>query len=344
MKALFVGLGSIGQRHLRNLKTLCGDDLELLAYRALGSRGMIDSSGKFHADIDPAEYHRVKVFNSLDAALEQTPDITVIANPSSLHVQTAIAAANAGSHLLIEKPLSDSMDGLDELTDIVDRNKLVAAVAFQFRFHPTLNAVKRWLTEGRIGDIVLARLVNGEYMPGWHPWEDYRGTYPAVKALGGGAIATQSHEFDYAHWLFGSPRSVYALGGHLSDLEMDVEDVALVTIDFGSSEKALPVSISLDYLQRPPTKTCSIVGTKGKIECDLLSWEATLTPADGDESEIAAHPEFERNEMYSLLLKNFLQSVSGDASPVVSLAEAIESMRTIDSAKASLRSGRPVTL
>jgi predicted dehydrogenase len=343
MKALFVGLGSIGQRHLRNLKRIAGSDLQLLAFRARGGRGLLNDQGEFNADVDPADYHGMRVFPSLEAALAERPAVTFVTNPTSKHLEVAIAAARAGSHLVIEKPLSHSTEGLDQLQTAVAKAGVVAAVAYQLRFHPALATVRAWLAEGRIGRVVSAQLSNGEYMPGWHAYEDYRGTYAARRDLGGGAIGTQSHELDYALWLFGRPRTVYALGGHLSRLDLDVEDTATLLLDCGS-DHPLPVSVHLNYLQKPPVKQCTIVGDRGTIRCDILACTAHLTDVDSGQTTSYAASEFQRNDMYIAFLRAFLAAIDGRGEVTVSLQEAIATMHTIGAAHTSMATGQVVSL
>jgi predicted dehydrogenase len=122
--------------------------------------------------------------------------------------------------------VSDTLDGVDALVDTVERRGLVAAVGCQLRFHPCLLRLRALLAGGAVGRIVAVRVAVGEYLPGWHPYEDYRGGYAARRDLGGGVVLTLVHELDYVYWLFGLPRRLWAVGGHLSRLELDVEDTA----------------------------------------------------------------------------------------------------------------------
>lgn len=344
MKALFVGLGSIGQRHLRNLKRLHPADLHLTAYRARGGRGLLDDFGRFDPTIDPADYHGVKIFHSLAEALEEGPDITIVANPTALHLDAATAAVGACSHVLIEKPLSHSSEGVVALATALREQKVVGSVAYQFRFHPALVTAKAWLEQGRVGRIVSAHLINGEYMPGWHSYEDYRGTYASSRSLGGGAIATQSHELDYAFWLFGAPHRVYASGGHLSDLDIDVEDVAALTLQCGDAARTFPVTVNLDYLQRPASRRFTIVGTNATMQCDLVKAHLELTETSSGRVESVSWPAFQRNDMYLDMLRSFLRAVATHGTPPVPVSEALTTMRTIDAAHASLASGQAVAL
>jgi hypothetical protein len=194
-----------------------------------------------------------------------------VTNPNTCHVPVALAAARAGCHLFIEKPLSHSLEGVAELIEIVESRHLVAFVAYQFRFHPGLRALKSLIDAGRLGRLAAAHIVNGEYLPDWHPYEDYRQTHPARRDLGGGALRIQTHELDYALWLLGMPARVYAVGGHLSRLEIDVEDSVSLLLTCEHDGRPVPVHVHLDYLQRPPQRVCEIVGDAGKVRFDYYA-------------------------------------------------------------------------
>jgi len=174
MKFLIAGLGSIGRRHLRNLIALGENDV--LLYRTHSSTLPDKDLGNF-----PVE-------SSLDAALTQKPTAVIVSNPTSLHLDIAIPAAEAGCHLFLEKPISHSLHRVPEFKYLVEQQKVQVFTGFQFRFHPGLIAIKRLLSEGVIGQPLSVRAHWGEYLPNWHPWEDYRHSYSARPDLGGGML------------------------------------------------------------------------------------------------------------------------------------------------------------
>jgi len=188
MKFLIAGLGSVGRRHLRNLLSL--GEKDILLFRTLQSTFPDD------------ELAGLPVETNLNAALAKQPDAVIIANPTALHLQVAIPAANAGCHLLLEKPISHSMEGVDLLESALKQGGGNVLVGFQFRFHPGLIQAKRWLDDGQIGRPLSFRAVYGEYLPSMHPWEDYRQSYSARQDLGGGVLLTLCHPLDYARWLW----------------------------------------------------------------------------------------------------------------------------------------------
>ena len=340
MKILFVGLGSIGQRHLRNLRRLLGDTAEIIAYRERYTVPMLNDQQEVIENRSIAREYQVREIGTLEEALSEKPDIALIANPSSMHIEVAIKAAKAGCHLFIEKPLGAQHDGIGELIELVERRHLVAFVAYQLRFHPGLQRIFRWLQEQRIGKLISAHIVNGEYLPNFHPYEDYKISYAARRDLGGGCILTQTHEFDYIYWLFGIARRIVSIGGQLSDLELDVEDAVTILMECRCGEAPLPVSLCLNYVQSPPRRTCTIVGTKGKIELDFYAGRLELQPFKSDEIELYDLSYLDRNDMFLAELEHFLQCVSSKSDPVVNLRSGYESLRMALAARASLESGK----
>lgn len=325
---LVVGLGSVGGRHVRNLRRLI-PGVRVVAYREERQRPADDLIGSWLVE-----------YTDLKQALAQQPVAAIVCNPTSLHLAVALPAARAGCHLFIEKPLSHSLEGLDELSRIIREQPLVAMVGFQFRFHPGLRTVKQLLDEGAVGRVVHALAHWGEYLPGWHPWEDYRRSYSARADLGGGAILTLCHPLDYLHWLLGTVRAVTATTGRISGLELDVEDTADVTLQFVSGAMG---TVHLDYVQRPPSHWLQITGTTGTIRWDNADGTVHCYRADrGEWERIPAPAEFERNTMFLDEMRHFLDCTAGRAEPLVTLDDGIRALEVALAAKLSAAEGRVV--
>lgn len=344
MKVLFCGLGSVGQRHLRNLGAVLGEDVEVLAWRARGGGPVLNADMTVRPGADLESTYGIRSFARLDDALAERPEAAFITNPNTLHVSTALAAARAGCHLFIEKPLSHDDAGVAELIAEVERRRLVAVVAYQFRFHPGLRWVKGLLDKGRLGRVVAAHVVNGEYLPDWHPWEDYRETHPARSDMGGGCLNIQTHELDYVVWLLGMPRRVFAVGGHLSCLEVSVDDSVSLLLECNHDGRPVPVHVHLDYLQRPPQRVCEIVGDAGRLRFDYYANAAEFHDLHERTTEVLRFDRFERNQMFIDELRHFLACVRGDEIPLVDVREAVRSMRVGRAAADSLRSGQAVDI
>lgn len=344
-----IGLGAIGQRHLRNLQQLLGDELEVLAWRTRRLKHVLTPQMEIEENADLEARFGITVFTDLNEALAQKPDIAIIANPTHAHIPAAITAARAGCHLFLEKPLSHSLDGVDELAQIVREKKLVAFVGYQLRFHPCYKLVHELLEQEVIGQPLTARIAFGEYLPGWHPYEDYRQSYAARRELGGGVVLTQIHDLDIALWLFGMPRRVFALGGHWSTLELDVEDTVSMLFECeysgdGKPARALPVHVQQDYLQRPGTRTLEIVGETGKIVLDLPTARVEVFRADAHRTEIHSFEGFERNTIFLEEMQHFLDCIKNGARPLVDIEEGARSLRVALAALRSVETGNVVTV
>ncbi len=344
MKILMIGLGAIGQRHVRNLRMLYGDQVELIAYRARNQSPALTDSMQVEPGQDLHTKYTIRGFDDLPSALEQKPQITFICNPSSLHISSALLAARAGSHLFIEKPLSGDMDGVAELQQVVQEKRLVAYVGYQMRFHPCLSRLHTLLSAGSIGKVLVVRVEVGEYLPGWHTYEDYRLSYAARRELGGGALLSQIHEFDYLYWFFGLPSRIFTLGGHLSSLELDVEDVASTLMEFHTEDYKFPAHVQQDYIQRPPSRTCQVIGEAGKILVDLNALSLRHYDAAGQLVIDENFAGFQRNQLFLDELSHFIACVKGEQQPLVDLHAGVQSLRMALAARQSLQTGEIVSL
>jgi predicted dehydrogenase len=344
MRALFIGLGSIGQRHLRNLLSLA-PTAKVSALRHSRTVPVLSENNQVVQGADIVRHYGITEFDSLEVSLSTRPDLIFITNPSNLHCEMATLALDTQAFIFIEKPLSNDWRGVEQLA-AKERATGVQriAVGYQFRFHPALRLVSGMLKENRIGRIVGVRLVNGEYLPGWHPYEDYRNSYAARRDLGGGALVTQIHDFDYAMSLFGNPNRIFAVGGQLSSLEVDVEDSVQVLMSCNRDGNVFPVSISQDYLQWPPQRGFAVVGDQGRIDCDLIRNVVTLSNRTLEKEEHHEFPGFVRNEMFMDVMRNFLAFAAGEEEPAVDLACGMASLKVALAARKSMEQSEVISL
>ena len=253
MKILIAGLGSIGRRHFRNLLALGEKDLVL--YRTNKATLPGDELAGFPVETDLAL-----------ALKKHKPQAVVVSNPTALHMDIAIPAAQAGCAILLEKPIAENLEKVAELRETAARSGSKILVGFQFRFHPTLNKARELIAAGAIGRVLTAHAHWGEYLPNWHPWEDYRQSYAARADLGGGVIVTLTHPLDYLRYLLGEVKSLWSFNGHISPLELSgVEDTAEIGMKFVGGVIA---GVHVNYFQRPPVHRLEIVGTGGTLRWD----------------------------------------------------------------------------
>lgn len=338
MRFLIAGLGSIGRRHFRNLIALGEKDLVLLRTR--------------NATLPEDELEGYPVETDLKEALRKhKPDAVIVANPTSMHLDVAIPAAKAGCHILLEKPVSHSLERLDVLQQAAEKSGSKILVGFQFRYHPTLNKARELIHSNTLGEILTIHAHWGEYLPQWHPWEDYRQSYAARADLGGGVIVTLTHPLDYLRYLLGEVESLWSFNGHISSLAIDVEDVAEIGLKFASGTVG---GVHVNYFQRPPVHRLEIVGTNGTLRWDnaygLLqlykmpaSFGSYADQPPAPVMETFSPPEgFERNQLFAAQTRHFIEVVRGESEPVCSLEDGVMALRLALAAYESQKTGRRI--
>jgi len=338
MKILIAGLGSIGRRHLRNLIGLGEKELILLR--------------SHHATLPADELAGYPVETNVKEALEKhKPNAVIVANPTALHLDVAIPAAQAGCHILLEKPIANSLERVNELREAAQKSGSRILVGFQFRHHPTLLKSRELIQQGALGKVLTVHAHWGEYLPQWHPWEDYRQSYAARADLGGGVIVTLTHPIDYLRFIIGEVDSLWSFNGHLSPLELDVEDTAEIGLAFASGAVG---GVHLNYVQRPPVHRMEIVGTGGTFRWDnadgILHFHKMPAPfgsySDNPPAPVIesfSPPEgFDRNQLFVAQTRHFLETVRGESEPVCTLEDGIQALSLALAARESASTGQAV--
>ena len=340
MKFLIAGLGSIGRRHFRNLIALGERDIVLLRTRK--------------ATLPEDELAGYPVETNLQEALQKhKPDAVIVANPTSMHLDVAIPAAEAGCAILLEKPVSHSLEWLDVLHEMTQKSGSRILVGFQFRYHPTLNKAREIIQSNMLGQVFTAHAHWGEYLPQWHPWEDYRQSYAARADLGGGVIVTLTHPLDYLRYLLGEVESLWSFNGHSSPLEIDVEDVAEIGLKF---TRGTVGGVHVNYFQRPPVHRLEIAGMNGTLRWDnadgILHFHRVSAPFGSYSDQpptpvIESFPPpegFERNQLFLAQTRHFIEVVRGEKEPVCTLADGVMALHLALAAYQSQQTGQRVTL
>lgn len=328
MRFLIAGFGSIGSRHFSNLLELGQRDI--IFYRTHKSTLDDEELADFTVEVD------------LNKALAHNPDAVIVSNPTAFHLDVAIPAARAGCDILLEKPVSHNMERVEEFRRVADSNHCRVLVGFQFRFHPGLMKIKDLLSNGRIGQPLSVRAHWGEYLPNWHPWEDYRQGYSARADLGGGVILTLSHPFDYLRWLLGEVSALWAFMESSSALEVNVEDTAEIGLRF---KNECIGSVHLNYTQRPPSHWLEIIGTQGTIHWEFEKGDVDIFNVKENVWEKHSVPSnFHRNVLFLDELKHFIRVVRRETEAICNLDDGIRVQEIINCVKLSVKSGRKIRL
>ena len=288
---LICGTGSIAKRHAKNLLHL-------------GYKNLIF----FRETNNPIPFwiKKFPIFYNISNALKEKPKVTLICNVTSKHLKYALKCAREKSHLFIEKPLSDKSKGLAELKKIVHKNKVKLMVGYMMRFHPLVKRIKKIIQKKQLGKIFYAYSVWSEYLPDWHPKEDYRKSYAGSTVLGGGSTLTLSHEIDLMCWFFGEIKEINTIKNYVSKLKIKSEFATNHQINFQNGVNA---QIHLDYLQKPPKRKMHIVGDLKKLSFDYYKNEIIITNRKGKKTFFKAK-KFDRNQMFIDEMKSFLKCIS----------------------------------
>jgi predicted dehydrogenase len=265
-----------------------------------------------------------RVFGSLQEALAAGPQAVVVANPTSLHLETALAAVRAGAHILVEKPASHSAAGLEGLEQEAMAKGLRVFVGYNLRYHPALQAVREIVRSGKpLGHPLMARIHFGAYLPDWHPWESYRGSYAALRSLGGGVTLTSSHELDYALWILGPVERSEGLASPLRPLGTEVEELSALLMRHASGALS---TITLSFAQKPASRGMEIAFEGGTLSLDLLAGSWTVRRAGGEATEQRLPEGYQIDETYRLQAEAFLRALDGHSETLATLADARASL------------------
>lgn len=268
LTALFIGLGSIGSRHLKNLHTICAERGITLAADALRS----DPDRPLRPGV--AELLRAQFTSLDDPAARGHYDLAFITNPTSLHAEALQSLRGRAGALFIEKPIfSADQTGLDPAALLDPGQK--AYVAAPMRWCSVMLALKKRLETGADGRPYCARVLCSSYLPDWRPGVDYRTVYSAHKAMGGGVTIDLIHEWDYLVDLFGAPERLYNLRGQYSELEIDSDDVSLYIAQY----PGMLAEVHLDYFGRGYRRSIELFTPSGSLVADFGA--GTLTLPDG---------------------------------------------------------------
>jgi predicted dehydrogenase len=289
---LIIGAGSIGERHIRNLLSLGYTNINVWRTRQLPLRTLSEQ--------------KVKVITREEDLDIIQPKVAFICTPTALHIEQAIACAKRGIHILIEKPLSDRLEGVDQLKFLARQNNIYVKIGYMMRFHPLMVQLKEMIGQKAYGPLLSFTTHWGEYLPDWHPWEDYRISYAARKELGGGAGLTLSHDIDMVNWLTADTvEKFHALKNYVSSLEVDVE----AGIDFLIKYRnGVTGHIHLNFFEKPANRFMLFVFEEGSVCFNYYKAVLKINTKQGAK-EIRAD-NFDRNQLFMDQARTFFSELA----------------------------------
>lgn len=322
LRSLIIGCGSIGERHLHNIKKIGIKDIGILDT----NKTRVDSLSKKYS---------VKKFYDLDSALSFKPDFSIICTLPESHIPIANSCINSGSHVFVEKPLSSNLKNVIPMLKKAKTKKLKVAVGYNLRFDKGINLLKHKLRRKEIGRPLSILITFGHNIKFWRPGTNYKNHYILKK--GGGIILDGSHEYDYLRWLFEDEiKSVYCQTRSTDSIKTETESFASIIL---KTKKGLIANLNIDYLRPFYERSCYIIGEKGS-----LRWEYNLTKSAwstytqkvnskvtlqllSKSSSQVFNNIIRVNDMYINEIRNFVESIVLNKKPLVDGFDGLNTLR-----------------
>jgi len=312
MKLLFCGLGSIGQRHINNIRYLF-PDYEIIAYRKTEHNLRIKNGKAIEVKSLAAELDIV-IYNSFDTALQEKPDIVFVTNPSSMHLDIVLKAIKLGCHVFAEKPLSHNLSGINELENLLYTSNSVFMVGYQNRFNPLYNKLHKIISTQKFGRCLSASVNWGTFLPDHHPYEDYTEGYAARSDLGGGAILCLSHDLDMIVDLWGIPMDVVGVPITNGALKMTAEESVIAILKYENEAICFPVGLYLSFNQIVESHELKVQFEHGFVCFDLFNNTLNEYSNDGGIVKHSLPAGFTRNNLFLTEVKAFINACINEKS------------------------------
>ncbi len=311
-RMLIIGVGSIGERHVRTFQAT--DRVEL---------SVCESNPTLRKTVTE-RYGLTTSYADLDEALAAGAfDVALIATPSHLHIPMAKKIAEAGYPMFIEKPLSLTLDGTDELVRIVADKKVLTAVAYTYRSHPALRSMKEAIDSGRFGKPVQVVATWGQHFPHYRP--AYREIYYTSRETGGGAIQdVLTHAINAAEFLVGPIEKLMADCDHKVLEGVEVEDTVHV---IARHKGGIMGCFSLNQHQAPNENLVTVICERGTARFNLIEacWRSMVEPDAGWKEEFQFSRE--RDDIFINQANLFLDALEGKGPVACTLAEGLQTLR-----------------
>ena len=324
MKFLVIGCGSIGQRHIKNLLTVGESNIEIY-----------DSN--HHLSKKVGKSFKVRTLDRLEF---NEPDCTLICTPPSSHIKLANMSLKNGSHVFVEKPLSDTLSGINELAKISKDKSLQVFVGYTFRFDLGLVKIKQLLSQKIIGNILSFDAYEGWYLPKWRPWQDHTKSYTGSKKLGGGIILDGSHEINYLQWLGGRINQVFSYYNSTPKLKVKTEGIAEILVLFQSNAIG---RVHLDFVNPVYNRHCEIIGDEGSIKWSFEEKTIQIQKNKQNKPKKIKYGN-DTNKMYLDEIKYVVECINGKKDNLINLNEAKKTLEISLAIKKSGLVNRPVTI
>lgn len=340
MNGLIIGCGSIGSRHLHNLKTL-----------GFSNIAIFDEDKQKVNEL--SKKYNIQKFYNLDSALDRfKPDFSIICTYPTSHVKLASRCIDSNSHIFIEKPLSFNLIGVERMLKKADVKNLKVTVGYNLRFDPGLNLLKKNIRKNNISRPMSILSEWGHNIKYWKPGTNFKNHYILQK--GNGIILDDSHEYDYVRWLLDDEvESVYCQTRKLKTLKTQTESIASIILKF---KKGTIGTFVIDYVRPYYERRCHVIGEKGDFKWEYApkhgNWKeygkkaiSSVTTRFTNHSKIQTQNfDVKLNDMYVNEMKDFINSIIRNKKPLVSGWDGIKTLKIGLAALSSSQTGKVIKL
>lgn len=324
---LIVGGGGIGERHLRVFGRLPGVETSLCEPRS-------DKTQELQS-----RYPVKRLFNDFNSLDLSQFDATVICAPTHWHVEMATRAAQQGCPFLLEKPLSTSLEGCDDLIELVEGKPVTAGVAYVMRHCPAIKEMKCLIDKGDIGEVRTITLEGGQYFPAIRP--DYNHNYFSRYATGGGVLLDfMSHGINLVEWMNGRETEVSCFSDQLQLKDIETDDVGMFTARYENGSLA---HIQQDAFRRDLFLHITVVGSEGTLLFEHERHRMGHYPAAGSDWHWQDYT-CERDDFFTAQARGFLKAFDGEEPVRCTLREAKWTLQVVLAARLSAQEQRHVIL
>lgn len=330
-KILLIGFGNIGLKHSTFLtKLLPNVKVKVMHHKK--------NSNKLNKDFE--------IIDNIKQAIEYSPNLIVITNPTSLHLKFAMIFAEFKTNIFIEKPLSNNLRNINKLVNKAKKNDVFISVGYNLRYLPSLLFFKKLIDKKLIGKLYHFYSSVGYYLPDWRKNVDYRNTVSSNKKLGGGVLLELSHEIDYISWIFGNIDLVYSNISRQSKLKINVEDTCSLffKIKTRNNSKKLIGSVIMDFLRRDKDRKCTLIGEKGTLIWNANNGTVDYFNAKKNKWQNLYNNKNEMNISYLNQWKDIIKRIESNKKPNINIFDGITALEVIESAKTSNNKGKEINI
>lgn len=307
-----IGFGSIAGKHIQTVSKLVPNiKFEILTSQNVDNFDANQNLG-FHS--------------SINTLLDSEPDVIAVTSPSSqrhIHMHRLV---NLRVPILFEKPISSTFAQAENIKKNFDKHCRKPVVAYNLRFTRAICFLKDFIASGNIGKIFNVQCVVGQNLNHWRPGRNVDGTVSARRNLGGGVLRELSHELDYLTYLFGPPSVASGVLGKQKFGRFDVEDTAMLVMEFRPSHNRILCSLNMDFIREDALRFCHIIGEKSTLKWDLIRGTIHVSSLQSGEIELFNFDkdlDFSGHEMWKAFL-------SGNHEKFCSISEGASHLAIIE--------------